>query len=174
MAADRQLYGCAQTAADGLPRGLEIRPRRGLPPGSVHGENLRRRAFVLGRRPLHADPRRHGALEGAADRALLPRPAQHDDHRRLDRSAAHGARADDSGYSIERGGGEPDSCAKVDCEHASRLIGFDSIAGLPPARMSPQEHVMERDFEDHCWKDIVDADTLQIYQAYRRKIYVGD
>ena len=33
---------------------------------------------------------------------------------------------------------------------------------------------MERDFEDHCWKDIVDADTLQIYQAYRRKIYVGD
>src|SRR3954471_9321917 len=33
---------------------------------------------------------------------------------------------------------------------------------------------MKRDFEDHCWKDIVDADTLQIYQAYRREIYVGD
>ena len=33
---------------------------------------------------------------------------------------------------------------------------------------------MARDFEDHCWKDIVDADTIQIYQAYRRKIYVGD
>ena len=33
---------------------------------------------------------------------------------------------------------------------------------------------MARDFEDHCWKDIVDADTIQIYQAYRRKIYVGE
>src|SRR3954467_6995279 len=33
---------------------------------------------------------------------------------------------------------------------------------------------MKRDFEDHCWKDIVDDDTLQIYQAYRREIYVGD
>ena len=33
---------------------------------------------------------------------------------------------------------------------------------------------MARDFEDHCWKDVIDADTLQIYQAYRRKIYVGD
>src|SRR5262245_25507241 len=33
---------------------------------------------------------------------------------------------------------------------------------------------MVRDFEDHCWKDVVDADTLQVYQAYRRKLYVGD
>ena len=33
---------------------------------------------------------------------------------------------------------------------------------------------MARDFEDHCWKDVVDPDTLQIYQAYRRKTYVGD
>src|SRR5437762_12742838 len=33
---------------------------------------------------------------------------------------------------------------------------------------------MARDFEDYCWKDVIDADTLQIYQAYRRKIYVGD
>src|SRR5258707_781130 len=33
---------------------------------------------------------------------------------------------------------------------------------------------MARDFEDHCWKDVVDAETMQIYQAYRRKIYVGD
>jgi len=33
---------------------------------------------------------------------------------------------------------------------------------------------MARDFEDHCWKDVIDADTLQIYQAYRRKIYVGE
>src|ERR1700681_5102109 len=42
-------------------------------------------------------------------------------------------------------------------------------------RYSPtQEHHMARDFEDHCWKDVIDADTIQIYQAYRRKIYVGD
>ena len=33
---------------------------------------------------------------------------------------------------------------------------------------------MARDFEDHCWKDIIDAETIEIYQAYRRKIYVGD
>jgi nicotinamidase-related amidase len=33
---------------------------------------------------------------------------------------------------------------------------------------------MARDFEDHCWKDLIDPDTLQIYQAYHRRIYVGD
>src|SRR5580704_11207025 len=33
---------------------------------------------------------------------------------------------------------------------------------------------MARDFEDHCWKDVIDADTIAIYQAYRRKTYVGD
>ena len=33
---------------------------------------------------------------------------------------------------------------------------------------------MARDFEDHCWKDLIDPDTLQIYQAYRRDTYVGD
>ena len=32
---------------------------------------------------------------------------------------------------------------------------------------------MARDFEDHCWKDVIDPDTLQIYQAYRRKVHVG-
>jgi nicotinamidase-related amidase len=30
------------------------------------------------------------------------------------------------------------------------------------------------DFEDHCWRDVVDADTIEIYHAYRRKTYVGD
>ena len=33
---------------------------------------------------------------------------------------------------------------------------------------------MARDFEDHCWKDVIDPDTLRIYQAYHRRIYVGD
>jgi maleamate amidohydrolase len=32
---------------------------------------------------------------------------------------------------------------------------------------------MARDFEDHCWKDIVDDEILEIYKAYHRKIYVG-
>jgi maleamate amidohydrolase len=29
------------------------------------------------------------------------------------------------------------------------------------------------DFEDHCWKDIVSADILDVYASYRRKTYVG-
>lgn len=28
-------------------------------------------------------------------------------------------------------------------------------------------------FEDHCWKDAVDADTLKIYAAYARETFVG-
>src|SRR6202451_1246405 len=33
---------------------------------------------------------------------------------------------------------------------------------------------MSRDFEDNFWKDVIDADTIAIYQAYRRQTYVGD
>jgi nicotinamidase-related amidase len=32
---------------------------------------------------------------------------------------------------------------------------------------------MARDFEDHCWKDVIDPETIDIYQAYRRKVHVG-
>jgi maleamate amidohydrolase len=32
---------------------------------------------------------------------------------------------------------------------------------------------MARDFEDHCWRDIVDEETLEIYQPYRREVRVG-
>ena len=32
---------------------------------------------------------------------------------------------------------------------------------------------MARDFEDHCWRDIVNEEILEIYEAYHRKIYVG-
>jgi maleamate amidohydrolase len=28
-------------------------------------------------------------------------------------------------------------------------------------------------FEDHCWKDVVDRDTLTIYSAYARRTFVG-
>src|SRR5262249_51549792 len=32
---------------------------------------------------------------------------------------------------------------------------------------------MSDDFEDHCWKDIVTPDLLDIYSHYRRKTFVG-
>jgi maleamate amidohydrolase len=32
---------------------------------------------------------------------------------------------------------------------------------------------MSGDFEDHCWRDIVSPDDLEIYSHYRRKTYVG-
>ncbi len=32
---------------------------------------------------------------------------------------------------------------------------------------------MTRDFEDHCWKDVIDQETLGIYQAYVREVFVG-
>jgi maleamate amidohydrolase len=32
---------------------------------------------------------------------------------------------------------------------------------------------MSDDFEDHCWKDIVAADDLEIYSHYRRNTFVG-
>src|SRR5437588_6815275 len=31
---------------------------------------------------------------------------------------------------------------------------------------------MGRDFEDHCWKDIVDEEILEIYAPYRREVRV--
>jgi maleamate amidohydrolase len=32
---------------------------------------------------------------------------------------------------------------------------------------------MPRDFEDHCWKDIVDEEIMEIYAPYRREVRVG-
>jgi nicotinamidase-related amidase len=32
---------------------------------------------------------------------------------------------------------------------------------------------MTNDFEDHCWKDVVDEELLDIYRHYRRDTYVG-
>ena len=29
------------------------------------------------------------------------------------------------------------------------------------------------DFEDHCWKDIVTPDVLEVYSCYRRRVFVG-
>jgi maleamate amidohydrolase len=32
---------------------------------------------------------------------------------------------------------------------------------------------MSSDFEDHCWKDVVPADILDVYSHYERKVFVG-
>jgi maleamate amidohydrolase len=29
------------------------------------------------------------------------------------------------------------------------------------------------DFEDHCWKDIIPADVLEVYSCYKRKTFIG-
>ena len=31
----------------------------------------------------------------------------------------------------------------------------------------------KRDFEDHCWKDVVDKEVIEIYASYKREVYVG-
>jgi maleamate amidohydrolase len=33
---------------------------------------------------------------------------------------------------------------------------------------------MARDFEDHCWKDIVSPEILKVYEPYHRHVYVGE
>ena len=33
---------------------------------------------------------------------------------------------------------------------------------------------MPRDFEDHCWKDVVDAAALDVYRGYEREIRIGE
>jgi maleamate amidohydrolase len=32
---------------------------------------------------------------------------------------------------------------------------------------------MSEDFEDHCWKDVVSPDVLEVYSSYRRRVFVG-
>jgi nicotinamidase-related amidase len=44
----------------------------------------------------------------------------------------------------------------------------------PPTRAKGREdNLMASDFEDHCWKDIVPPDVLDIYTHYERKTFVG-
>jgi maleamate amidohydrolase len=35
------------------------------------------------------------------------------------------------------------------------------------------EPEMTRDFEDHCWKDVIDEEIFEIYEPYRREVRVG-
>src|SRR5262249_61790159 len=32
---------------------------------------------------------------------------------------------------------------------------------------------MSDDFEDHCWKDVVTPDVLEVYSCSRRKVFIG-
>ena len=32
---------------------------------------------------------------------------------------------------------------------------------------------MARNFEDHCWKDIVGPEILEVYKPYHREVFVG-
>jgi maleamate amidohydrolase len=32
---------------------------------------------------------------------------------------------------------------------------------------------MASDFEDHCWKDVIPSDVLEVYARYHRKLFVG-
>jgi nicotinamidase-related amidase len=43
-------------------------------------------------------------------------------------------------------------------------------AGRRPAQ---EVAIVSQDFEDHCWKDIVTPDILDIYSHYHRKTFVG-
>src|SRR5437879_11165138 len=32
---------------------------------------------------------------------------------------------------------------------------------------------MSDDFEDHCWKDVISPEVMQLYSKYQRKTFVG-
>ncbi|MFM2129587.1 MAG: hypothetical protein RL477_1133 [Pseudomonadota bacterium] len=33
---------------------------------------------------------------------------------------------------------------------------------------------MAREFEDHCWRDVIDDELVEIYKSYERALYVGE
>src|SRR5262249_42532545 len=48
-------------------------------------------------------------------------------------------------------------------------LGHDDVDRVVQAK----EDTMAEDFEDHCWKDAVSAEVLDIYTHYVRKTFVG-
>ena len=72
---------------------LAVRSRRGRAVRCLPVQVFRRRIVVCRGRSLHADVRRPRAHDRYADRSVLARSAQHDHHRRSDRSAQDGTRA---------------------------------------------------------------------------------
>src|SRR5258708_35865092 len=37
----------------------------------------------------------------------------------------------------------------------------------------PGSDTMTDDFENHCWKDVISPDVLELYSHYQRKVFVG-
>src|SRR3982751_79280 len=71
---------------------MEIRSGPRYSVRGLYGEDLRRHPVLPRCRPLHGNPRRHRACDRFADREILARPAQHDDHRGTERNSEDGAR----------------------------------------------------------------------------------
>src|SRR2546423_757933 len=57
--------------------------------------------------------------------------------------------------------------------HSSMLRSF-ATSSLPRTSMRLEFTTMARGFEDHCWKDVVSPEALEIYRAYEREIFVGE
>jgi len=51
------------------------------------------------------------------------------------------------------------------------VLAASTEAGMRAGRTESNQ--MASDFEDHCWKDIVPKDVLDIYTHYERKTFVG-
>jgi len=48
------------------------------------------------------------------------------------------------------------------------------MIGVPWINLSGAGEAMARDFEDHCWRDVVSPEALSIYRAYARDTFVGE
>src|SRR5499433_3393514 len=55
----------------------------------------------------------------------------------------------------------------------TRLNRIGVGGGPRRRRFRDGSNTMSDDFEDHCWKDIVTPDVLEVYSCYRRKVFVG-
>lgn len=40
-------------------------------------------------------------------------------------------------------------------------------------RSHKMEDPVQDDFEDHCWKDVIPADVIDLYKHYKRDLYIG-
>src|SRR5271154_6995549 len=52
-----------------------------------------------------------------------------------------------------------------------RYLGVVDTNGTQTGRLGAQD--MSDDFEDHCWKDVVTPEILEVYSCYKRKTFVG-
>ncbi|MQA66094.1 MAG: isochorismatase family protein [Alphaproteobacteria bacterium] len=40
--------------------------------------------------------------------------------------------------------------------------------------LAREGRIMAREFEDHCWRDVIDDDLVEIYKSYERDLHVGE